>query len=150
MISQLKKFLLDNKMTISVAESCTAGNLQALLSSINGASDYFEGGITVYNIDQKVKHLEVDREVAEKVDCVSQEVADQMALGVAKLFDSRVSVSTTGYINKHLFYSIVIDNKIVYRSKMDLEQPIYFSRTEAQRHAPIHIIAKLMDILDEV
>jgi PncC family amidohydrolase len=93
MITLLKEILTKNELTISVAESCTSGNLQALLTSISGSSEYFEGGITVYNIDQKVKHLGVDRKVAEPVDCVSQEVADQMALGCSKLFETRIAIS---------------------------------------------------------
>jgi hypothetical protein len=133
-------------MTISVAESCTSGNLQALLSSVNGSSDYFEGGITVYNISQKVKHLGVDRKVAEPVDCVSQEVADQMALGCSKLFETRISVSTTGYIDQHLFYSIAIDSEIVHRSKMDLNK--YDNRLDAQRFAPIYIVNQLLEVLE--
>tara|TARA_R110000772_G_scaffold20466_5_gene56983 strand:- start:129272 stop:129691 length:420 start_codon:yes stop_codon:yes gene_type:complete len=134
-------------MSISVAESCTSGNLQSFLTSIAGSSDYFEGGITAYNIDQKVKHLDVDRKMAKSVDCVSQEVSDQMALGCSKLFETRVSISTTGFINKHLFYSIVIDNKIVFRSKMDLSN--YNNRLEAQRFTPIDIVNRLLKVLEK-
>tara|TARA_R110000772_G_scaffold64185_1_gene143539 strand:- start:3869 stop:4315 length:447 start_codon:yes stop_codon:yes gene_type:complete len=148
MIFRLKELLLSKKLTISVAESCTSGNLQALLTSVARSSDYFEGGITAYNINQKVKHLGVDRKVAEPVDCVSQEVADQMALGCSKLFETRISVSTTGYINKHLFYSIAIDNKIVYRSKMVLSG--YDNRLMAQRYSPIYIMNKLVEVLEKI
>ena len=147
MITLLKEILTKNELTISVAESCTSGNLQALLTSISGSSEYFEGGITVYNIDQKVKHLGVDRKVAEPVDCVSQEVADQMALGCSKLFETRIAISTTGYIDRHLLYSISIDNKIVHRDKMDLS--IYNNnRLVAQRLAPTHIVLKLIELLE--
>lgn len=145
MIHKLKEILSLNKMTISVAESCTSGSLQSLLTSIDGSSDYFEGGITVYNINQKVKHLKVNRKVAEKVDCVSQKVADQMAIGVANLFETRISISTTGYIDRYLFYSIVIDNKVIYHSKMDLSN--FGGRSDSQLFASINIISKLIEVI---
>lgn len=94
---KLKEILLTIDKSISVAESLTGGNLQATITSVSGSSDYFDGGVTAYNIDQKVKLLGVNREHAANVNCVSQRVADEMAAGVRKLFGSFVGVSTTGY-----------------------------------------------------
>lgn len=148
MLESLKKILLEMGVTLSVAESCTAGKLQDLLTSISGSSDYFEGGITTYNIDQKVKHLNVNREDAEKVDCVSQEIADQMAIGCSELFETRLSISTTGYINTHLFYSICFDNEIVRHGKIELSQ--YRSRSESKNYSPITILEILIDTLNNI
>jgi nicotinamide-nucleotide amidase len=94
---QLKEILLAVDKTISVAESLTGGNLQSRITSVSGSSDYFDGGVTAYNIDQKVRLLKVDREHAAAVNCVSQRVAEEMARGVRELFGSFVGVSTTGY-----------------------------------------------------
>ena len=54
---QVQKVCLARGYTLVVAESVTAGNLQALIASVSGASAYFEGGITTYNLEQKVTHL---------------------------------------------------------------------------------------------
>jgi hypothetical protein len=83
--------------TISVAESCTGGLLANSFVSVSGASRYFEGGIVCYNIDQKCRHLGVDRDEAARCDCVSEGVARQMARGCAHLFGTRFAVSTTGF-----------------------------------------------------
>jgi PncC family amidohydrolase len=84
-------------LTIAVAESLTAGKVQDAFGSVSGASDYFRGGMTAYHIDQKVKHLGVDRELAELCNCVSAAVAYQMADGVRKLMGTDISIATTGY-----------------------------------------------------
>jgi nicotinamide-nucleotide amidase len=97
---ELKSILLAIDRTIAVAESLTGGNLQAMISSVSGSSDYFEGGVTAYNVDQKVRLLGVDRDHAASINCVSQRVAEEMAIGVRKMFGSFVGVSTTGYAER--------------------------------------------------
>ena len=85
------------RLTLAVAESLTCGQVQARIGAISGASDFFLGGITVYTLEAKVRHLGVDRAIAAAVDCVSEEVARQMARGVGELFGSDFGVATTGY-----------------------------------------------------
>ena len=82
--------------TLAVAESLTSGRLQAAIGERSGASDYFLGGLTAYTIDQKVTHLGVDRDEADRTNAVSEKVADEMVLGVCRLFGrSRVTVQRT-------------------------------------------------------
>ena len=54
---ELRRRMLVHDKTLAVAESLTCGHLQALVGSVSGASDFFCGGVTAYNIDQKVRHL---------------------------------------------------------------------------------------------
>lgn len=97
-MSELKElFLREPKLTLAVAESLTCGNLQAHIGRISGASNFFLGGITAYTIDQKVKHLGVDRASAAAVNCVSAQVAEQMARGTVELFGADIALATTGY-----------------------------------------------------
>ena len=64
---------------------------------ITASVDNDAGGITTYSLDQKVRHLGVDRNEAAKVNCVSETVARQMAQGACELFGADVAVATTGY-----------------------------------------------------
>ena len=84
-------------LTLAVAESLTAGHVQARVAAVSGASSYFLGGITAYSLDQKVTHLGVDRVTARRVNSVSAAVAEQMARGVCALFGSDLGLATTGY-----------------------------------------------------
>jgi nicotinamide-nucleotide amidase len=96
--AELKALLLcEPKLTLAVAESLTAGNVQARVASVSGSSNFFLGGMTAYSIDEKVKLLGVNRAAAKKVNCVSAEIAEQMARGTCKLFGADVAVATTGY-----------------------------------------------------
>lgn len=96
--AELKKLILRRPaLTLAAAESLTAGQVQARIASVSGASDYFLGGVTAYALEQKVKLLGVNRAHARSVDCVSQRVAVEMAAGAAKLFDADLAVATTGY-----------------------------------------------------
>jgi nicotinamide-nucleotide amidase len=90
-------FLAEPRLTLSVAESMTAGHVQARVAAVSGASNFFLGGITAYSLAQKVKHLGVDRAAAKKVNSVSAAIAEQMARGVCELFDSDIGLATTGY-----------------------------------------------------
>ncbi len=95
---ELKALLLQTpRLTLAVAESLTAGNVQARVASVSGASEYFLGGVTAYSLEQKVKLLGVDRAAAKRVNCVSAGVAEQMARGACALFGAGVAVATTGY-----------------------------------------------------
>jgi nicotinamide-nucleotide amidase len=95
---QLKKLMLRKpRLTLAVAESLTAGHLQAQIASVSGASDYFLGGMTAYSLDQKVKLLGVNRAHARRVNCVSRRVVVEMAYGVMEKFGADLSAATTGY-----------------------------------------------------
>ena len=97
-MSELKDLMLRApRWTLAVAESITCGRVQARVGLISGASEFFLGGITAYTLDQKVRHLGVDRAVAAACDCVSAEVAEQMACGVGAMFGSDFGLATTGY-----------------------------------------------------
>lgn len=93
----LELMLRSPKLTVSAAESLTCGRVQSLLGAVSGSSEYFLGGITAYSLDQKVRHLGVDRAAAKRVNSVSAEVAEQMARGACRLFGSDLGVATTGY-----------------------------------------------------
>ena len=86
-IEAIRQHLVQTKQTIAVAESVTAGHLQAALSSGEEASHYFQGGITAYNAGQKTRHLNIEPVYAIAVNCVAEKIAAR--LGTALDFGSR-------------------------------------------------------------
>lgn len=96
--AELKTLLLrPSRLTIAAAESLTCGRVQSAIGSVSGSSEYFLGGLTAYSLEQKVRLLEVDRTAAKRVNCVSAQVAEQMASGACARFGSDLAVATTGY-----------------------------------------------------
>ena len=93
---ELSEILVTNGLTISVAESCTGGSLSRVLTSIPGASSYFESGYITYSNQSKVEILEVDTQTIKTYGAVSEEVALEMVIGVTTKSHSDVALSITG------------------------------------------------------
>ena len=87
--------------TLSVAESCTGGEIAHLITTVPGSSDYFLGSVTSYSPEIKVKILGVDASVIERFGIVSSAVAEAMAEGVRRVTGSTYSVATTGWADAY-------------------------------------------------
>ncbi len=96
-INEIKTILIRNEETIAVAESVTAGHLQAALSLAIDASKFFQGGLTVYNTGQKTRQLNVDPIHADNVNAVSERVSIELAVNVSAKFLSTYGIGITGY-----------------------------------------------------
>lgn len=90
------EILSDKKLTISVAESCTGGELAHLITSVSGSSSYFLGSVVTYATQKKIDLLNVNPKTVEEFTVVSEQVASEMAIGCQDLFKTDISVSTTG------------------------------------------------------
>lgn len=127
-INAIKDRMVDQKLTLSVAESVTSGHLQAALSAADEASRFFQGGITAYNAGQKCRHLNIEPIYALQDNSVSEKVCCQMALEVSKLFISDYGVGITGYATKvpeagindlFAFFAIASGNRILTVKKIE-------------------------------
>lgn len=128
LLEYISRSLITTNETVSVAESVTSGFLQFSFSQMQNASLFYKGGITAYTLNEKVKILNVNRKEAEECNCVSQNIADTMAINVAKLFDTDWSIAITGYVtsirnstyNIFSFLSINYKNEIILSKKIEL------------------------------
>ncbi|MBW8360069.1 MAG: nicotinamide-nucleotide amidohydrolase family protein [Weeksellaceae bacterium] len=96
-LAQLAVLLINEKLTLAVAESCTSGLIQNVLSQAEEAMAFYQGGITAYNAGQKTTHLHVNPIAADACNSVSKEIAEKMAIAVAGKFSAEVGLSITGY-----------------------------------------------------
>ncbi|MBW7676755.1 CinA family nicotinamide mononucleotide deamidase-related protein [Chryseobacterium chendengshani] len=92
----LGEILSRKKLTISMAESCTGGQLSLLLTAIPGSSKYFFGGVVAYETQKKIDLLNVSESSVERFTVVSEEVSSEMAEGCQNLFKTDIALSTTG------------------------------------------------------
>lgn len=88
--------LIENNFTISIAESLTGGKISSMLVEKSGISEVLLEGIVCYSNKSKINTLGVREETLEKFGAVSEEVAKEMALGVAKRLGADFAVATTG------------------------------------------------------
>lgn len=87
---------IQEKWTLSAAESCTGGGISARLTKIPGCSNYFQGGIVAYSNDLKVNLLNVSQETLNRYGAVSEEVAIEMVEGLLEKTGTDFGVSVTG------------------------------------------------------
>lgn len=90
------RLLQERGKTLSLAESCTGGQIASLLTKIPGVSKVFKGGLVAYNNDVKISKLKVSKETLLKYGAVSEKCAQEMSEGARRLFNSDYSVSVTG------------------------------------------------------
>ena len=95
-IQLLHKKLIQKKLTISVAESCTGGLLAHNLTKLANSSKYFQMGLTTYSNEAKIKILKVNKNVIKKNGAVSKECCKSMVQNLSKISKSRINVSITG------------------------------------------------------
>ena len=136
--TRLKK----TRASVSVAESVTAGLLQCAIASAPNAMEFFQGGITAYNVAQKYKHLSVEPIHAESVHAVSQQVALQMANQVCDLFASNWGIGITGFASPvpeskqklYAYYALVKNKQWMDRGKLTCTtgQPLEVQRKYIQ------------------
>ena len=88
--------LVDQGLTLAVAESCTGGAVSARLTAEAGASRFLLGGVVAYCNSVKTALLGVDPETLEREGAVSEAVAKQMAAGARARLGADIGLSTTG------------------------------------------------------
>jgi len=143
-MDRVRDFLVKRGESIAVAESVTSGLLQLALASASDAMQFYQGGITTYNLGQKSRHLHVEPIHALSCHCVSPQVASEMALNVCTLFGSSWGIGVTGYAspvpesdNKlYCHYAIAHKSKIVLADKI-----------VGQRNEPFKVQHKYAEIL---
>ena len=95
-IQLLNKKLIQKKLTISVAESCTGGLLAHNLTKLANSSKYFQMGLTTYSNQSKMKSLKVNKSIINKYGAVSNECCKAMVQNLSKISKSKINISITG------------------------------------------------------
>lgn len=88
--------LIENKMSVSTAESCTGGLISATIVNVPGASEVFNEGYVTYSDEAKMRILGVSQDVLDTLGAVSRRTAALMAKGCAVNANADVGISTTG------------------------------------------------------
>jgi nicotinamide-nucleotide amidase len=95
-IQLLHKKLIQKKLTISVAESCTGGLLAHNFTKLANSSKYFQMGLITYSNEAKIKILNVNKNIIKKYGAVSKECCKSMVQNLSKISKSKINVSITG------------------------------------------------------
>lgn len=90
------RLLLRQKRTLGLAESCTGGAISARITSVAGASGYFQGSIISYDNRIKMEVLGVKHETIEAWGAVSSQCVHEMVQGALEVLGVDVAVAISG------------------------------------------------------
>ncbi|OGS34430.1 MAG: hypothetical protein A2293_16215 [Elusimicrobia bacterium RIFOXYB2_FULL_49_7] len=94
--SVVASLLLQNKVTLAVAESCTGGRIGSKLTSLAGSSGFFLGGVIAYSNGLKKNMLAVSDRIIKEFGAVSEACACAMAKGIRQQTGADIGLSITG------------------------------------------------------
>ena len=83
-------------MKLSTAESCTGGLVAGTIINVSGASKIIDMGVVTYSNEAKINLVNVNPLTLEKYGAVSEEIAKEMAKGIALKSKSNIGLSTSG------------------------------------------------------
>ncbi len=89
-------FMIKHSITLSVAESCTGGQLSQHITAIPGCSRMFLGGAISYSYQLKEKILGVKNDTLTNFGAVSEEVIKEMVTGALLNFESDYAIAISG------------------------------------------------------
>lgn len=93
---QLGEALKSRQYRLATAESCTGGMVSAAITEIAGSSDWFDRGFVTYSNSAKMDMLGVAQKTLETYGAVSEQTAEEMALGALKNSKAQLACSITG------------------------------------------------------
>ena len=94
--NKVVKKLIQKKLKISFAESCTGGMLSSTITSVSGSSKVFDLGMITYSDKIKIDILKVPRKIISEHGAVSNECCLSMVKNLSKISKASISVSITG------------------------------------------------------
>lgn len=83
-------------LILSIAESCTAGYISHLITSLPGASDFYESSMILYTPNAKNRLLGIKKSFLKKHGTVSEETAREMAEAMMSRSKSDFALAVTG------------------------------------------------------
>jgi len=92
----VQELFIQKGYTLSLAESCTGGSIASRLTKLPDCSRYFLGSLVVYSNALKQNLLGVSAKTLQNYGSVSQEVVEEMVLGLQKLTDSTYCLAVSG------------------------------------------------------
>ena len=94
--NKLVKKLIQKKLKIAFAESCTGGMLSSTITSVSGSSKVFNLGLITYSNKAKIDVLKVPKKIISKYGAVSNECCLSMVKNLSKISKANISISITG------------------------------------------------------
>ena len=153
--SRIIQYLIEHKITVATAESCTGGLLASVFTSYPGVSAIYQHGVITYSNEAKSKLLKVSAESILRNGAVSRQVCAQMCFKLAKSSKCQLTLSTTGVAGPGggtktkpvgLVYAGACYQKTIYIKKLQFSSKL--SRLEIQKGTVKECFVMIKEIMD--
>jgi nicotinamide-nucleotide amidase len=92
------KLLINNRLSVGLAESCTGGYVASRFTNIAGSSAFFKGGLVTYANEAKEQLLHVKTNTLREHGAVSEATVIQMAENARTLLNVDIALSISGIL----------------------------------------------------
>ena len=153
--ARITQYLIEHKITVATAESCTGGLLAAAFTSYPGVSAIYQHGVITYSNEAKSKLLKVSPESLRRNGAVSRQVCAQMCFNLAKTSQCQLTLATTGVAGPGggtkkkpvgLVYTGVCYQKTIYIKKLQFSSKL--SRLQIQKRTVKECFIMIQEIID--
>ena len=151
---QVVEKLIEKNLHISFAESCTGGLCCGTIVNVANASKVLDVSFVTYANEAKIKFLGVSADTILSYGVVSEEVAYEMAQGVANAAGSEVGVGITGVAGPGggtakkpvgmVCFGFYIDGKVTTYACQFGE----IGRNQVRKSSVEFVLSKLLELLD--
>jgi len=93
---EVGNLLRQKGLTLGIVESASGGLISHLITNVPGSSDYYNGSVTAYSNEVKIKVIGVKADTINQYGAVSHQVAEEMAQGGRKVLAADICLADTG------------------------------------------------------
>ncbi|PUA29910.1 MAG: hypothetical protein B0W54_05030 [Cellvibrio sp. 79] len=154
-VEDIINFLNQHNLSVTTAESCTAGLVAAMMASVSGCGSALQCGYVVYTEEAKKSCLGVSLQTIQAFGLTSEEVAREMAIGALHKCSSQLIVAITGTaesddcLNGIICFAYALRTQSGYRLLSETNS-FSGSRNEVINAAAMHAILSLPTIYEKI
>ncbi len=93
---EVGNLLRQKGLTLGIVESASGGLISHMITNVPGSSDYYNGSVTAYSNEVKIKVIGVKEDTINQYGAVSHQVAEEMAQGGRKVLAVDICLADTG------------------------------------------------------
>ena len=95
--NQVASALIDRRLRLTTAESCTGGSLAAALCAEADTAAFYDIGLITFSDRAKQQLLDVNASTLEKYSAVSRQTVEEMSTGALARSGADISIAISGY-----------------------------------------------------
>jgi len=154
-IENVIQFLNNCGLSVTTAESCTAGLVAAMMADVSGCGESLQSGYVVYTEEAKHNCLGVSLETMQTFGLTSEEVAREMAIGAFNRSSADIVLAITGKaesnddLNGVVCFAYVLRTSNGYRLLSE-SKSFSGSRNEVRNEAARYALLSLPEIYKKI